>query len=116
MQLDELRQKIDRIDNDLVTLLDARLDMAAAIAKAKQATGAPLYDPEREQLKLAWVSERVAPQRADTMRALFTHIMDANKAEQVLALRQLECSAMPSRDASPSPEAAGSDGRHAVHE
>jgi|GEM_PF-538521 len=43
-----LRDEIERIDRDLVTLIAARVQVAHAIGAAKRAAGMPTVDTERE--------------------------------------------------------------------
>ena len=45
MDLAELRQEIDKIDDSLVSLFGARMDIAAKIAEVKKQTGAPIFVP-----------------------------------------------------------------------
>ncbi len=56
MLLDDLREDINRIDKEIVKLLDERADAAKAIAREKAAAGLDLYDPEREKSVLMALS------------------------------------------------------------
>ncbi len=47
--LRELRERINRIDTDLVALLDERVRLASEIGKAKVRDGMPFFDPSREE-------------------------------------------------------------------
>ena len=49
MTLDELRNRIDDIDKQIVDLLNARAEAAIGIGKIKQSTDAVFYVPEREK-------------------------------------------------------------------
>lgn len=49
MSLDDLRRRIDAIDDQILTLLDQRADVVAGVAREKQARSLPLHDPERER-------------------------------------------------------------------
>jgi len=49
MTLDELRQKIDKIDDMLLELYNQRMDLVHEVGQLKNTTGAPIYRPEREQ-------------------------------------------------------------------
>ena len=57
MELNELRERIDRVDRQLIQLLEQRMDVAADIAAWKQAAGAPVLDAAREEVKLAAVAD-----------------------------------------------------------
>ncbi len=49
MTLDELRVKIDTIDNTLLKLYNERMELVHQVGELKNTTGAPIYRPEREQ-------------------------------------------------------------------
>ena len=49
MTLDELRVKIDSIDDTLLKLYNERMELVHAVGEVKNTTGAPIYRPEREQ-------------------------------------------------------------------
>lgn len=49
MELEELRQKIDTIDDDLVSLLNQRTTLVVQARHLKRAAGMTFFDPEREQ-------------------------------------------------------------------
>jgi len=49
MTLDELRERIDRIDDDLLKLINERMEYVHLVGTLKNIEGAPIYRPEREQ-------------------------------------------------------------------
>lgn len=49
MTLEELREKIDKIDDTLLTLFNERMDLVHQVGELKNTAGAPIYRPEREQ-------------------------------------------------------------------
>jgi chorismate mutase/prephenate dehydratase len=49
MTLDELRRKIDKIDDTLLQLFNERMELVHQVGELKNTTGAPIYRPEREQ-------------------------------------------------------------------
>jgi chorismate mutase/prephenate dehydratase len=49
MTLDELRIRIDKIDNKLLELYNERMEYVHQVGELKNTTGAPIYRPEREQ-------------------------------------------------------------------
>lgn len=49
MTLDDLRFKIDSIDDALLELYNERMELVHAVGALKNTTGAPIYRPEREQ-------------------------------------------------------------------
>lgn len=49
MTLDDLRVKIDSIDDSLLKLYNERMELVHQVGELKNTTGAPIYRPEREQ-------------------------------------------------------------------
>jgi chorismate mutase/prephenate dehydratase len=49
MTLDDLRNKIDNIDNTLLKLYNERMELVFQVGTLKHTTGTPIYRPEREQ-------------------------------------------------------------------
>ena len=49
MTLDDLRVKIDSIDDTLLKLYNERMELVHQVGEVKNTTGAPIYRPEREQ-------------------------------------------------------------------
>ncbi|HEY9129566.1 MAG TPA: chorismate mutase [Sulfurovum sp.] len=49
MTLEELRAKIDQIDDTLLKLYNERMELVHQVGELKNTTGAPIYRPEREQ-------------------------------------------------------------------
>jgi chorismate mutase/prephenate dehydratase len=85
-QLGPLRKRIDRIDDQLLRLLNRRAALALEIAARKARTNAPVYAPGREK----GVLERVmhangGPLRPDDVRTIFTDIISVSRGlEQTL--------------------------------
>lgn len=82
MDLNEVRKRIDVIDDQLVALLEERIEIARDVAKAKIEMGKAVYDPARERAKLLDVSSKVPEEHKDQIISLFSLIMSMNKAEQ----------------------------------
>jgi chorismate mutase len=55
MTLQALRKEIEDVDQDLLRLIKARMDIAVRIAAEKSVTGHPTRDPERAARVLAGV-------------------------------------------------------------
>ena len=49
LELNELRGKIDEIDDSVLKKLNERMELVKQIGKLKQTSGAPIYRPERER-------------------------------------------------------------------
>lgn len=50
--LEPLRKQIDELDAQIVTLLNRRAQVVVEVGKIKQASGAPIYAPDRERIVL----------------------------------------------------------------
>ena len=75
--IEELRQRIDEIDRELVALLNSRAACALAIGRAKKAAGLDLYQPLREADVLSHV-QRIngGPLDNGAIRRLFERVID----------------------------------------
>ena len=49
MDLKDLRKKIDKIDNDILKLLNKRMEIVKKVGELKNSTNTPIYRPEREK-------------------------------------------------------------------
>ena len=86
-----LRADIDRIDRDLVALMNARAELARQIGHLKQSSGQVTYDPSREEIVL----ERVAaagsgPLSRESLKAIWRELISGSRAiEQHLRVAHL---------------------------
>ena len=87
MGLDDLRQKIDAIDRDLVDLFQRRMDLSAEIARYKQEHNLPIHDPAREEQKLRDLSALDIKGREASLCALYCLIFELSRAEQEQILK-----------------------------
>lgn len=80
MSIEELRRRIDVIDDQLVALLNARAACAMEIGRLKRAGGLPVYQREREQEVLdramATASRLGGPLAGEAIARLFERIID----------------------------------------
>jgi chorismate mutase len=76
-RLDDLRKRIDRLDEMLVRLLNARAACALEIGRVKQMVGMAVYQPAREADVLAHV-QTINPGPLDNgaIRRLFERVID----------------------------------------
>lgn len=91
-RIDELRHRIDALDERLVVLLNARAGCALAIGQLKEELGLQIYQPDREREVLAHV-RRVnrGPLDDDAIARLFERIIDeARRLERVALERARE--------------------------
>ena len=77
--LEELRRQIDAADRDLLDAFDRRIDAVKQIGELKKAQGKPVFDPKREQEKIASLENLATPQVRPHIRRLYTEIMGIAK-------------------------------------
>ena len=95
MTIDELRARIDVIDEQLVALLNTRAACAIEIGRIKRAQGLQVYQPDREAAVVRRVKAMTArlggPLTEEAIGRLFERVIDE--------ARQLEVSSAPAEDA-----------------
>jgi chorismate mutase len=83
--IDDLRQRIDWIDEQLVRLLNARAECALQLGHLKKAQGMDVYQPAREREVLGNVQRlNTGPLDDGAIRRLFERVIDeARRLERV---------------------------------
>ncbi|MBE5757092.1 MAG: bifunctional chorismate mutase/prephenate dehydratase [Clostridiales bacterium] len=81
MDINELRNKIDKVDNQLTDLFKERMEISSQIAEYKRENKLPVKDTERERQLLYRISER-AEDMGNYAKILFTTIMDLSRSYQ----------------------------------
>lgn len=83
--IDDLRQRIDWIDEQLVRLLNARAECALQLGHLKKAQGMDIYQPAREREVLDNVQQlNTGPLDDGAIRRLFERVIDeARRLERV---------------------------------
>jgi chorismate mutase-like protein len=80
MSLDDLRRRIDALDERIVELLNERASCALRIGEIKQQLGLEIYQPERESQVLSHVREHGTatggPLGGEALTRLFERIID----------------------------------------
>ena len=84
MDIQELREKIDRVDDDLVRLYGERMELAREIGRYKRERNLPVLDTERERNLLNRVGEKAGPENENGVRALFGFLMSQSRTSQML--------------------------------
>ncbi len=89
--LDEIRTLIDRMDDQIVRLLNERARLIVEVGLVKRGTGVPIYAPHREQAVLQRVlAANAGPLPARTVEAVYREIMSGSFAlEQPLRIGYL---------------------------
>src|SRR5882757_3037570 len=79
--LDQLRQKIDAIDAQLVNLLNERAKVVVEIGKVKQITNVPIYAPDREKAVMDKVRRlNKGPLQDRCLEAVYRELMSGSFA------------------------------------
>lgn len=76
MSLDDLRVKIDAIDDEIVTLLAKRMEIVEQIGELKSKSGGTVYRPEREKAIIERLSEKLENSKLNkkNIEAIFSEI------------------------------------------
>ena len=82
MDLNELRSKIDNVDDELVKLFVQRMDLSAQVAAYKKENNLPIYVPAREREILQDVAEKAGPNMANYTRVLYSMLFELSRSYQ----------------------------------
>ena len=82
MDITELRSEIDQIDDQLVKLFRARMEISAKVADYKRERNLPIYVPAREREILKEVSEKAGSEMAGYTRSLYSTIFELSRSYQ----------------------------------
>ncbi|MFT4104963.1 MAG: prephenate dehydratase [Lacrimispora sp.] len=89
LDLQEIREKLDRIDREIVSLFEERMKVVGDVAEFKITTGKQVYDGEREQQKIEDVTGMVEDEfRKQAVRELFTQMMTISRRQQYRLLAE----------------------------
>ena len=87
MDIDGWRDEIDRIDEELVRLLNERSQCAIEIGRIKREIGQPVYSPSREKQVLDHVTGvNSGPLDEEGIRRLFERIIDESRRIERVAV------------------------------
>ena len=82
MDLNELRERIDSVDEQLVRLLAERMDISGKIAEYKKENGLPVYDPRRERAKLAEIAAQGGDELRRYLTVLYSLVFEVSRSYQ----------------------------------
>ena len=82
MDITELRAEIDEIDQELVKLFRARMEVSAKVADYKRERNMPIFVPAREREILQEVAEKAGPEMAGYTRILYSTIFELSRSYQ----------------------------------
>ena len=83
MDLDTIRQEIDKIDDQIVQLLEERMHLVEGVVAYKKASGKSILDTKREELIFEKVRNHVCNKKyEDTIVATFSDILKRSRDYQ----------------------------------
>ena len=82
MDLNELRNEINSIDEEILSLFLRRMDITSQVADYKKAHDLPIYQPQREREILKTVAEKAGDEMGGYARVLFSMLMELSKSNQ----------------------------------
>ncbi|MBW2663073.1 MAG: chorismate mutase [Deltaproteobacteria bacterium] len=90
-EMSTLRSKIDRLDNEILSLIVKRTEASRNIGKIKLSVGRPVFDPDRER---EVIENRINFSRAlgiddEFVRKIMILMMDYSKRVQVIEMQKV---------------------------
>ena len=82
MELNELRNEINQIDDEILNLFLRRMDVAEQVADYKREHNLPILQPQREREILKKVADAAGPEKSGYARVLFSMLMELSKSSQ----------------------------------
>ena len=83
MDLDNIRQEIDKIDDQIVQLLEERMHLVEGVVAYKKASGKPILDTKREETIFEKVRSHVSNKKyEDTIAETFSDILKRSRDYQ----------------------------------
>ena len=82
MTLEKCRNEIDRIDEEIIGLIEARFRVSESIAKIKKEQGLPIENREREKELLIGIKEMSSPDLTEYNMMVYDRILEASKKYQ----------------------------------
>lgn len=80
MTIDEIRNEIDRLDDQLLNLFNQRASLALKIGELKKEVGLPVYDAEREKKIFQRMKvENPGPLDNQAIVRLFERVIDESR-------------------------------------
>lgn len=87
MSIEDWRDEIDRLDEELVRLLNERSKCCIEIGLIKRDIGMPVYSPSREKQVIEHVTRvNPGPLDAEAMQRLFERIIDESRRIERLSV------------------------------
>ncbi len=78
-----IREDIDKVDREIIDLLERRMGLALEVAKYKNSTGKPIYDRQREDEKIDKIRGMASTDfNAEALAEIFLQIMSISRRYQ----------------------------------
>ena len=90
MEIDEIRRRIDLLDDVLLRIFNERARLALEIGHVKKEMGLPVYDPAREKRIFARMKEANAgPLDGGAIVRMFERVVDeSRRLERIMSQRE----------------------------
>ncbi len=82
MDLNEIRNEIDKVDQQLVTLFLERMNLSAQVADYKKENNLPIHVPSRERQKLQEIAAQSGDDMENYSRVLYSMIFELSRSYQ----------------------------------
>ena len=82
MDLNELRNEINQIDDEILRLFLHRMEVAGQVADYKREHNLPIYQPQREREILKNMADKAGPELGGYARVVFSMLMELSKSSQ----------------------------------
>ena len=79
-KLADCRRGIDRLDRNILSILNQRMKLAQGIAGAKNILGLPAYAPDREEMHIRELMAGAGAVKKDAVKSIFREVMSAARA------------------------------------
>ena len=92
MTIDELRQRIDDLDSELLSIFNRRADLALQIGRIKKTRAMPVYDPGREKMIFDRMQgDNPGPLDNQAIVRLFERVIDeSRRLERIMTANDAE--------------------------
>ena len=82
-KLNFLREEIDTIDSEIITLLESRLKLTNEVGKIKEKINKTFQDTKREEDILARIESMETKYPKEELKSLFRQIMSTSLSKQI---------------------------------
>jgi len=90
LDINRLREEIDRLDEELLRIFNARADLALKIGEIKKEKSLPVYDPQREKRIFDRMkANNPGPLEDDAIIRLFERVIDESRRLERLRTKGL---------------------------